>query len=220
MTDQLKTTITPDDVPLLLPPPEVKGAQASALFTSLLGEIPVAGPFAKALFGARAARKRVASDEKLVEFATTLWAVVKGHHDQLDHLQRQVGRLGHRFRALWNAVAKLDPAIAELRRQLQEVVQEPPIVERLYVLLDRINPEIVPRLETGDAVAVMIAAPNEMQLHQLMAEPDIHSVVRVSGTGSSIIASAGCRIGGHLHDQLDGLDMRGYRLQLAGLKQN
>lgn len=89
-----------------------------------------------------------------------------------------------------------------------------PLRDRLRRLLGSIHPEVLRLVDAGQSeIRVMIAVPNEIRLHQLMTEEGFGGLLRVSGTGASIVASRGSRIGGHLHDLLDGMNMNGYLLE-------
>ena len=85
---------------------------------------------------------------------------------------------------------------------------------RLRKLLKTINPEVLRLIDAGEPqIQVMIAVPNELALHQISIETGFEELLRVSSTGASIIASSGSRIGGHLNDVLDGMDMSGFLLE-------
>jgi hypothetical protein len=155
---------------------------------------------------------RKASDSRLDNLA---WLCLP-HHDEYDSKPSQSkGYTPHELRKYRKELYD------EVERRRSSVSAEPasapavePLRQRLRSLLRTINPEVLQLVDAGQPqIRVMIAVPNEMRLVQMMAEDGFDDLMKVSGTGSSIVASRGCSIGGHLNDLLDGMNMNGYLLE-------
>ena len=154
------------------------------------------------------------SDARLVNLA---WLCLN-HHDGYDSRPSQ--SKGYTQNELRDCRKNLYEAVERWRQSGNHLVVPAgePLQQRLRTLLRTINPEVLRLVDAGQRqIRVMVAVPNEMKLHQMMAEEGFDGLLRLSGTGSSIIASRGCSIGGHLNDLLDGMNMNGYLLEPSPL---
>lgn len=151
-----------------------------------------------------------ASDARLENLA---WLCLD-HHDGYDTRPSQSKgytsqELKDYRRRLYDAVVRWQSTGSPLPVPAGESLRQ-----RLRTLLHTIRPEVLQLVDAGQPqIRVMIAVPNEMRLYQMMAEDGFNDLMKVSPTGSVIMASRGCSVGGHLNDLLDGMNMNGYLLE-------
>jgi hypothetical protein len=136
------------------------------------------------------------------------------HHDEYDARTSQskgltpgelVVYLERLYREVesWSSTGKLPSTTIPLRSRLRE-------------LLNKINPEILRRVDKGQKqIEVMISLANLTSLQQLREEPGFDDLLSICPTGSVIAGGSRNRIGNAINDVQEGVMLQGFFLSIS-----